>query len=191
MREAHPDIEVLGVELAAPELPRAARDGRADVVMLHWGEGEPGLFSRHVRRMPHGVVVRADDPLADRDAVALAEVADRPLLVPGPELASAQRAAIVHACLEAGFEPELVTAAVPFDPGFRDVSFGRGVAIAPESAHQRLPPELCWVPFERGVLDGIATLAWDPSRSSPARDLFLEVAERFTAHEGWSADADR
>ena len=37
MREAHPDVEVAGVELAAPELPGAARDGRADVVMLHLG----------------------------------------------------------------------------------------------------------------------------------------------------------
>lgn len=141
--------------------------------------------------MPHGIVVRADDPLAGHDAVALAELADRPLLVPGPELASAQRAAILRACLDAGFEPELVTPAVPFDPGFRDVSFGRGVAIAPESAQAPLPHELCWVPFESGVLDGIATLAWDPSRSSPARDRFVDVAERVIAHEGWSADVDR
>lgn len=191
MREAHPDVEVIGVELAAPDLPPAARDGRADVVMLHWGEGGRGLFSREVRRMRHGVVVRHDDPLADHDTVALPELADRPLLVPGPELASAQRAAIVRACVDAGFEPELVTSAVPFDPGFREVSFGRGVAVAPESAQEPLPDELCWVPFEHGVLDGIATLAWDPARSSPARDLFVEVAERVGAREGWSANVDR
>jgi DNA-binding transcriptional LysR family regulator len=136
--------------------------------------------------MRHGVVVRFDDPLAGDDAVALSELAHRPLLVPGPELASAQRAAIVRAGRDAGYEPELVTPAVPFDPGFRAVSFGRGVAIAPESAQERLPHELCWVPLEGGVLDGIATLAWDPARSSPARDLFLEVAERVRAREGWS-----
>lgn len=39
MREAHPEAELVGVELASPELPRAARDGRADVVMLHLWEG--------------------------------------------------------------------------------------------------------------------------------------------------------
>jgi DNA-binding transcriptional LysR family regulator len=191
MREAHPEVEVIGLELAAPELPRAARDGRADVVMLHWGEGATGLFSREVRRMRHGVVVRDDDPLAEHEVVRLPELADRPLLVPGPELASAQRAAIVRACLDAGFEPELATPAVPFDPGFRDVSFGRGAAVAPESAQPRLPRDLRWVPFERGVLDGVATLAWDPARSSPARDLFVEVAEQVSVQEGWSAQVDR
>jgi DNA-binding transcriptional LysR family regulator len=189
MREAHPEVEVVGVELPAPELPRAARDGRADVVMLHWGEGARGLFSREVRRMRHGVVVRADDPLAGREVVALRELAARPVLVPSPEFASAQRAAIMRACLDAGFEPDLVTLAVPFDRRFRDVSFGRGVAIAPESAQEPLPPDVRWVPFERGVLDGVATLAWDPARSSPERDLFVAMAERVSAREGWSASS--
>jgi DNA-binding transcriptional LysR family regulator len=191
MREAHPEVEIVGVELPTPELPRAARDGRAHVVMMHWGEGAQGLFSRELRRLRHGIVVRDDDPLAGRDAVELSELSDRALLVPGPELAPTRRAAMARACHNAGFEPALVAPGVPFDPSFRDVSSGRGVAVAPETVQAGLSPELSWVPLEGGVLDLIATLAWDPGRSSPARDLFVEVAERLAAREGWSAGADR
>lgn len=191
MREAHPQVEIVGVELASAELPRAARDGRADVVIVHWGEGVRGLFSRRLRRVPHGVVMRADDPLGGHDAVALSELADRPLLVSGPEPAPARRTAIAQACLDAGFEPELVAPGIPFDPTFRDVSSGRGVAIAPDTAQPTLPAELCWVPLQGGVLDMIATLAWDPARTSPVREKFVEVAEQLSAREGWSAGLDR
>ena len=191
MREAHPQVEIVGIELASPDLPRAARDGRADVVMVHWVQSARGLFSRELRRVRHGIVVRADDPLSGLDAVALSGLADRPLLVPGPELAPARRAAIVEACLDAGFEPDLVAPGIPFDPAFRDVASGRGVAIAPETAQASLPPELCWLPLDGGVLDLIATLAWDPARSSPAREQFLEVAKQVSAREGWSPALDR
>lgn len=64
------------------------------------------------------------------------------------------------------------------------------MAIAPETAQATLPRGLCWVPFHGGALDLIATLAWDPARSSPARDLFVEVAERVRAREGWTFGVD-
>ena len=189
MREAHPAVEVIGFELPSAELPRAARDGRADVVMLHsnWGEEGQGLFSHEVRRLRQGVVIGADDELAQSDTVGLERLSDRALLVPGSDVASARRAAIARACSDAGFQPRFASPALPFDPAFRDVLSGRGVAIEPETVRATLPAELCWVPFAGRALEVVATLSWDPGRSSPARDSFVAIADRVRAQEGWDA----
>jgi len=95
------------------------------------------------------------------------------------EDAPARYDATLAACAEAGVEPEIVTARLPFDPLFTDVAEGRGVQIASESIRDALPAGLTWVPLASGVLEARVDLLWDPARAHPSRDAFLDEAKRW------------
>lgn len=185
MRDQHPDVEVVGIEVSSAELPRALLDGRVDIATMHWHEDVGGLFLRALRRLRQGIVVKRQDDLGRRPEVELEVLSGRPLLLPRASVAPARHKAIMRSCREAGFEPTVVTSELPFDPSFPEVAADRGIAIAVETVRSTLPRSLTWVALADGVLSVSATLAWDPARACPARDLLLSVADRVAHASGW------
>ena len=174
--EARPELRVEVREVPSRQLPQAVRDGDVDVALSRWADDTDQLFAHTLRRLRSGVILRAGDALAGRAEVALGDLAGRSLVMHRREDAPARHDAILAACAEAGVEPELVTARLPFDPLFTDVAEGRGVQIASESIRGALPAGLTWVPLASGVLEQRVDLLWDPARAHPARDAFLDEA---------------
>jgi DNA-binding transcriptional LysR family regulator len=160
----------------ARRLASAQRDGDVDVALSRWTDDTDQLFTHTLRRLRCGVILRAGDALAGRAEVALGDLAGRSLVMHRREDAPARHDATLAACAEAGVEPEIVTARLPFDPLFTDVAEGRGVQIASESIRGALPAGLTWVPLASGVLEQRVDLLWDPARAHPARDAFLDAA---------------
>lgn len=80
LRRDDPAIQTVLVDLPAGERLAAVRDGRLDVALMRGTQSVAGLTVVPVWREPLHAVVAVDHPLADRDAVALAEVAAGPLL---------------------------------------------------------------------------------------------------------------
>ena len=182
--EARPELRVEVREVPSRQLPQAVRDGDVDVALSRWADDTDQLFAHTLRRLRCGVILRAGDALAGRAEVALGDLAGRSLVMHRREDAPARHDATLAACAEAGVEPEIVTARLPFDPLFSDVAEGRGVQIASESIRGALPAGLTWVPLASGVLEQRVDLLWDPARAHPARDAFLGEAR------AW-ADAQR
>lgn len=174
--EARPELRVEVREVPSRQLPQAVRDGDVDVAMSRWADDTDQLFAHTLRRLRSGVILRAGDALAGRAEVALGDLAGRSLVMHRREDAPARHDATLAACAEAGVEPEIVTARLPFDPLFTDVAEGRGVQIASESIRGALPAGLTWVPLASGVLEQRVDLLWDPARAHPARDAFLDEA---------------
>jgi DNA-binding transcriptional LysR family regulator len=174
--EARPELRVEVREVPSRQLPQAVRDGDVDVALSRWADDTDQLFAHTLRRLRSGVILRAGDALAGRAEVALGDLAGRSLVMHRREDAPARHDATLAACAEAGVEPEIVTARLPFDPLFTDVAEGRGVQIASESIRGALPAELTWVPLASGVLEQRVDLLWDPARAHPARDAFLDEA---------------
>ena len=174
--EARPELRVEVREVPSRQLPQALRDGDVDVALLRWADDTDQLFAHTLRRLRSGVILRAGDALAGRAEVALDDLAGRSLVMHRREDAPARHDATLAACAEAGVEPEIVTARLPFDPLFTDVAEGRGVQIASESIRGALPAGLTWVPLASGVLEQRVDLLWDPARAHPARDAFLDEA---------------
>jgi len=174
--EARPELRVEVREVPSRQLPHAVRDGEVDVALSRWADDTDQLFAHTLRRLRSGVILRAGDALAGRAEVALGDLAGRSLVMHRREDAPARHDAILAACAEAGVEPEIVTARLPFDPLFTDVAEGRGVQIASESIRGALPAGLTWVPLASGVLEQRVDLLWDPARAHPARDAFLDEA---------------
>ena len=174
--EARPELRVEVREVPSRQLPQAVRDGDVDVALSRWADDTDQLFAHTLRRLRSGVILRAGDALAGRAEVALGDLAGRSLVMHRREDAPARHDATLAACAEAGVEPEIVTARLPFDPLFTDVAEGRGVQIASESIRGALPAGLTWVPLASGVLEQRVDLLWDPTRAHPARDAFLDEA---------------
>jgi DNA-binding transcriptional LysR family regulator len=173
---ARPELRVEVREVPSRQLPQAVRDGDVDVALSRWADDTDQLFAHTLRRLRSGVILRAGDALAGRAEVALGDLAGRSLVMHRREDAPARHDATLAACAEAGVEPEIVTARLPFDPLFTDVAEGRGVQIASESIRGALPAGLTWVPLASGVLEQRVDLLWDPARAHPARDAFLDEA---------------
>jgi len=174
--EARPELRVEVREVPSRQLPQAVRDGDVDVALSRWADDTDQLFAHTLRRLRSGVILRAGDALAGRAEVALGDLAGRSLVMHRREDAPARHDATLAACAEAGVEPEILTARLPFDPLFTDVAEGRGVQIASESIRGALPAGLTWVPLASGVLEQRVDLLWDPARAHPARDAFLDEA---------------
>jgi DNA-binding transcriptional LysR family regulator len=179
--EAQPELRVEVREVPSRELAQAVRDGAVDVALSRWTADTDQLFTHTLRRLRSGVIVRADDPLAGRAEIALRDLAGHSLVMRPRHDAPARHDAITAACAAAGVAPEIVTVRLPFDPLFTDVAEGRGVQIASESVRDALPAGLKWVPLTPGVLEERVDLLWDPARSHPARDAFLDEARRWAA----------
>ncbi len=174
--EARPELRVEVREVPSRQLPQAVRDGDVDVALSRWADDTDQLFAHTLRRLRSGVILRAGDALAGRAEVALGDLAGRSLVMHRRGDSPARHDATLAACAEAGVEPEIVTARLPFDPLFTDVAEGRGVQIASESIRGALPAGLTWVPLASGVLEQRVDLLWDPARAHPARDAFLDEA---------------
>lgn len=76
-RRRHPGIEIRVRDADLPDPTCGLRTGLVDVALTRAPFDETALTVRALRSDPVGVVLRADDPLARRDALRLAELSDR------------------------------------------------------------------------------------------------------------------
>ena len=76
-RRRHPDVEIRIRHTDLTNPTRGLRAGIVDVVLTRAPFDETGLAVRELRADPVGAVLRADDPLAGRDRLTLAELSDR------------------------------------------------------------------------------------------------------------------
>ncbi|MEV6984122.1 LysR substrate-binding domain-containing protein [Sphaerisporangium sp. NPDC051017] len=76
-RRRHPDVEVRIRETDLTDPTCGLRAGLVDVALTRGPFDETGLTVHELRADPVGAVLRADDPLARRDRLKLADLADR------------------------------------------------------------------------------------------------------------------
>lgn len=76
-RTQHPGVEVRIRDTDLTDPTCGLRAGLVDIALTRGPFDETGLTVRELRADPVGAVLRADDPLASRDHLTLAELADR------------------------------------------------------------------------------------------------------------------
>ncbi|KIE27970.1 LysR family transcriptional regulator [Streptomyces sp. MUSC 125] len=76
-RRQHPDIEIRVRETGLTDPTCGLRAGRVDIALTRAPFDETGLTVQELRVDPVGAVLRADDPLARRGRLELADLADR------------------------------------------------------------------------------------------------------------------
>ncbi|MFG2793714.1 LysR family transcriptional regulator [Streptomyces sp. NPDC048419] len=76
-RRRHPHVEVRVRETSLADPTCGLHAGLVDIALTRAPFDETGLTIRELRADPVGALLRADDPLADRDALHLEDLADR------------------------------------------------------------------------------------------------------------------
>jgi len=99
----HPALDVRVTEGAADEMREALLDGRCELAFLYDLDEGTGFSSVPVRTSRPYLILAADHPLANRDSISLAEVADEPLIM--FDVPSARNAAQMLA--EVGLTPRI------------------------------------------------------------------------------------
>ncbi|MFE5723657.1 LysR family transcriptional regulator [Streptomyces erythrochromogenes] len=131
---SHPALEIALTEDTSERMQAALLAGEIDIALLGptAEEPPPGLFYRTVIDAPLGAAVAPGDPLldpADRTAVPLAELRDRPLIcLPH---GTGVRAALERGCARAGFRPRVAFEAASPQVLAQLAARGLGVAVLP------------------------------------------------------------
>jgi DNA-binding transcriptional LysR family regulator len=77
-RRHHPKVSIRIREADFTDPTTGLRNGLVDVALTRTPFDDVGISMRVLRSDPIGVVLRADDPLAGRETLSLADLADRP-----------------------------------------------------------------------------------------------------------------
>jgi LysR family transcriptional regulator, benzoate and cis,cis-muconate-responsive activator of ben and cat genes len=183
-RAALPDVAVSSVVLPSVELPEAVLHGTVDVALARCVADADGLQRSVVRRERLGALVPSGHRLAGRESADVGELRDEPLLLHDPAANPRHHALIVAACRDAGFEPRLVPAATPFDPGYAAIGAGEAVSIVGESARDGLPAALTWTRLETARRVEVSLLVRAGSRE-PSVDRAVEAMLADARTLGW------
>jgi DNA-binding transcriptional LysR family regulator len=169
----HPGVGVRVLTCPTGELAEVVRDGRADVGLV---AGMPvresaGLSASPLYDEEFVAVVRADDPLARRRRVPLADLRDRPMLLGEPSTYTFE--VVVEACRRAGFTPHVILC-LDSGEGLREtVRAGLGLTLLPKSYVPRADRALRAVTLLEAPRRQVQLLR-GTTRSRPA-DAFAEA----------------
>ncbi|NUO42623.1 MAG: LysR family transcriptional regulator [Streptomyces sp.] len=189
LRGSHADLETEVRNLSFVDMFSKLSTGEVDAAFLR-GPLPPGIQSLHLATETRVVCLPADDPLADRDVLTLAQLADRVVVDMPPEV---PRSWWDHLTVN----PRPDGTPVRFGPVVRDtesmvlaVTQQQAITFLPAAARRLYPRAgLTYVDVpELGV--STAELAWLPeNRDKPAVSALREVA-RQVLHEARTAEPD-
>jgi DNA-binding transcriptional LysR family regulator len=160
----------------------ALADGTLDLAWITLGPPVRGIEQRAVAELPWVLAVRSDDPLAGRERLDAAELADVRLIGLPPNSASA--AHLDAACGELGVRFAYDTSVADWDTALLLAELGVGRAVVPELSALAATGELRLIPLPelRPLPVGWAVRRWD-ALSPPAR-AFADTVERFRRTPG-------
>lgn len=178
-REKYPDVGLRLTELTTPEQPAALEQTRIDVgLFLAPTVDRIGLSQETVLREPLLVALPEDHRLAGRKRVDLRALRNEPFVFIPPRLGTGYQARVSHACLEAGFTPNVVEEVEQLHTMVSLVGAGVGVALVAASVSRFQPPNVVFRPLQdpSNLLYIEFGLAWRGNDKSAAVAAFLDTA---------------
>lgn len=188
LRGTDPQLGVRQVELGVPQGVAALRSGALDVLFGNAAHAPQDVSSELIRLEPLLVLLRADDPLAARREVPVAELAGACWLLPSDELAPEWTEQVVNVCQQAGFRPRRW-------PG---VTHGSAAAAELVLEGRCVVPTVGWT----GVPAGLVTrrlvrpaalfpwsVMWVERLRTDAVGTLLDAARATSRANGWLRDA--
>jgi len=126
------------------------------------------------------LAVPCSNPLAQRESVRLADLANEDFILYSGADAPGLRTAAIHACQLRGFTPRVAQEAIQVQTVLSLVEAGFGVALVPSISRRFESQQIAYKTlddFPSSATIGIS-LAWNPSAESAAVRNFIDVATR-------------
>jgi hypothetical protein len=190
VRDHHPAlIEIHHVEAGVPEQYRLLAEGRLDIGIGRAAHAPDGIASQVVRLDPMGVLVGDGHRLADRDAVAVADLADAALLFADETRAPEYNQFVRELCRRAGFTPTAFPGTVQSVLCARTLLRERRCVLCVPRSCTPIPG-LRWLPLIEPAACYPWSLLWRACADSEALHWVLCCAASVSSKRGWMAPAD-
>jgi DNA-binding transcriptional LysR family regulator len=163
-RRRHPDLRLLLEERETPEALAALQSGDVDLALVYSYNLLPRLSHRGVELVPlatesmlAALPAEGDDPGGEGAPIDLAELADRPWVVPHSD--TGLRSAMERACGLAGFSPAVDYTSNDYTVILALVQAGLGVSLVPQLALETVSADLRLRPVTRPGLTRTVSIA--------------------------------
>jgi DNA-binding transcriptional LysR family regulator len=175
-RSRYPGVELRLTEHGSKRLEELVLAGELDLAASLLPVGEEFEW-RELRREPIDVLIAVDHPLANRDRLAFAELAEVPFVLYGAGFAL--NPIILGACRENGFAPKVAAQSSQIDFIIELVAVKLGVALLPRMiAEQRPHPLTRRIPVEEPAIFWHMALIWRRGGYlSPAAQAWVALAD--------------
>jgi DNA-binding transcriptional LysR family regulator len=181
LRSRYPDLSVSLSEREPHEAIPALSRGHLDIAVVQdWIDNvlavPEGLSRRDLLDDPFDVALPVDHPLADRDRVAIKELA-------GDDWISCSTGQICHDWLVRllradGEQPRMMHTASEHSTQLALVAAGLGIAVIPRLGREPAPPSVRFVPFETAPTRRIFALWRESATARPAIGAALDALQR-------------
>ena len=174
---AYPQVAVRFQEMPPSEQVKALRDGAIDIAFMGNppDELEAEFVVECVRKVPIAALLPDTHPLADRDSIHLAELADEKFIGMSEETFPGRNDRIRDTCRCAGFTPNLYLFADSHASMITLVAAGQGVAIMPNEAEALPHPKVVFVPLHHPIYYARSTAVWRKETPTPSLNRFLKI----------------
>jgi len=153
----------------------ALRDGRIDVGLLRLPTPEPGLETRVLSEDPLVVALPAGHRLAERERVALTDLADESFILYTRSTGPSVHDAIVGYCKAAGFVPRIVQEGADTQTIVSLVAAGLGVSLLIALTPPIDPRAVVYRRLSDDLPPWKLSAAWSPDNNSPVLQRFLRL----------------
>ena len=174
-RVAYPEV-VLDLEtMTTIRQIEALREGRIDIGLLRLTEPEPGLSTKVMSNDPLVVALPAGHRLAERNRVALADLADESFILYTRSTGPSVHDVIVAHCKAAGFVPRIVQEGADVQTIVSLVAAGLGVSLLIALTPPIDPRAVVYRQLSDDLPPWPLSVAWSPDNRSPALERFLQL----------------
>jgi DNA-binding transcriptional LysR family regulator len=188
LRETEPEVGVRQIELGVPRGAPALRTGTLDVLFGNAVHVPDDIAVELVRLEPLQVLLRADDPLADRDEVPVGALAEACWLLPSDELAPEWTEQVVNLCQQAGFRPRRYPGVTHGSAAAAELVL-EGRCVVPTVSWTGVPPGLAARPLVEPAALFPWSMMWVEALRGEAATKLLEAARTTSRTNGWLKDA--
>jgi len=185
--QRYPDVELALTQAEPDDATAMLRGGELDLAIVYDFEGIPGgldesLDKVHLIDDRYDLLVARDHPLADRARIRMADLADERWI--NSTEGCGCRQAVLHACLQVGFEPNVAFENDEILAVQALVANGMGVTLMPQLALTSVHPGVAVRPLGRDApIRHIYAARQRDAYRSPATtamlQLLVDMAEEF------------
>ena len=175
-KQRHPDLSLALLELKSADAISAVRDGEIDIALARFDDRVSSLEIRPLVSDRLVVVFPSDHPLAKRDRIELAELADQSLVLFPRRSSPSYFDQITGACHEAGFSPRVLYELGSVVSQIAFVGCGLAIGMVPSRAMRFGGRDVVFRPLVENI--DVVTIAavWDPTRRKEAVPSIVDIA---------------
>ncbi len=179
-----PKVKLELREVFGGDIPRLLSDGTHDIALCPRTAFPAAYERQQVRRERFVAALSAEAALADRDRLALTELAGERFELWPREMAPGFYDAVVSACRDAGFEPELDEHTAG-STVWSNIAQGRGVGLVVRSLVDQLPRGITLVELSEPQAALILDLVWHRETAPPAVRHLVAATHELSEERQW------